>query len=110
MGSVADIERSLLKIDEVANNHKRRRKEDGRGHPRVCEGDEQTILEHYVYDVINTTIGTLNVLVKAPRRSPVAGTFLLNNIRYLNAHVLQSQAWLSEFGREVIAEEACSFT
>ncbi|KAF8625717.1 hypothetical protein AX15_005229 [Amanita polypyramis BW_CC] len=59
---------------------------------KLGEGDEQTILEHYVHDVINTTIGTLNALAKASRRPNVAGTFLLNNVYYLNAHILQSPA------------------
>lgn len=59
---------------------------------KLGEGDEQTILEHYVHDVINTTIGSLNALAKASRRPSVAGTFLLNNIHYINAHLLQSPA------------------
>ncbi|KAF8636329.1 hypothetical protein AX17_003620 [Amanita inopinata Kibby_2008] len=54
------------------------------------EADEQTILEHYVHDVINTTISTLNTLAKASRRTAVSGTFLLNNIYYLDAHLVQS--------------------
>ncbi|KAM6492030.1 exocyst complex component, exo70 subunit [Amanita muscaria] len=54
------------------------------------EGDERTILEHYIHDVINTTIGALNAIAKMSRRPPVAGTFLLNNIYHLNAHILQS--------------------
>ncbi|KAF8688268.1 hypothetical protein AX14_003476 [Amanita brunnescens Koide BX004] len=59
---------------------------------KLGEGDEQTILEHYVHDVINTTISSLTALAKASRRPSVAGTFLLNNIHYLNAHLLQSPA------------------
>ncbi|PFH46755.1 hypothetical protein AMATHDRAFT_69109 [Amanita thiersii Skay4041] len=57
---------------------------------KLGEGDEQLILEHYVHDVINTTISALNTLAKGSRRAPVAGTFLLNNIYYLNAHILQA--------------------
>ena len=51
---------------------------------------EQTILEHYIHDVINATIASITALSKASRRPPVAGTFLLNNVHYLNAHLLQS--------------------
>ncbi|KAF8325711.1 Cullin repeat-like-containing domain protein [Amanita rubescens] len=51
---------------------------------------EQTILEHYIHDVITTTIASITALSKASRRPAVAGTFLINNIHYLNAHLLQS--------------------
>ena len=45
---------------------------------------------HWLDDVINTTIASLTTIAKASRRPFVAGTFLLNNIHYINAHLLQS--------------------
>jgi exocyst complex protein 7 len=53
---------------------------------------EQTILEHYIHDVINATIASITAPSKASRMPAVVATFLPNNIHYLNAHLLQSSS------------------
>jgi len=50
--------------------------------------DEQTILEHFTYDVVHTTIQTLLALSRANKRPAFGSVFLLNNISYLRNHLL----------------------
>ncbi|KAF9261301.1 hypothetical protein L218DRAFT_961600 [Marasmius fiardii PR-910] len=49
--------------------------------------DEQILLEHYIYDIVNTSIGTLNMIAKTQRRPPFGSVFLLNNISYLRKNI-----------------------
>jgi len=52
-------------------------------------GDGSIIIEHFIYDVINTVISSLNTLSKSPKRHPAFGSiFLLNNVAYLRMHTL----------------------
>jgi len=50
--------------------------------------DEQTILEHFTYDVVTMIINTLQALSKSNRRPAFGSIFLLNNISYLLTHLL----------------------
>ncbi|KAL0062598.1 exocyst complex component exo70 [Marasmius tenuissimus] len=49
--------------------------------------DEQVLLEHYIYDIVNTSISTLNMVAKSQRRPPFNAVFLLNNIAYLRRNI-----------------------
>ncbi|SJL17663.1 uncharacterized protein ARMOST_21220 [Armillaria ostoyae] len=55
---------------------------------KLGEGDEHVILEHYVYDVVNTTINSLNVLSRTQKRAVLSSIFILNNIAFLRRNVL----------------------
>ncbi|KAG7097952.1 hypothetical protein E1B28_005263 [Marasmius oreades] len=55
--------------------------------PKPGGTDEQVLLEHYVYDTVNTSIGTLNTIAKTQRRPPFGSIFLLNNISYLRKNI-----------------------
>ncbi|KAF8653415.1 hypothetical protein AX16_003958 [Volvariella volvacea WC 439] len=56
--------------------------------PKLGEGDENVILEHYVFDVVTITINSLNTMSRTSRRPAFGSIFLLNNISYLRQHVL----------------------
>ncbi|ESK87637.1 exocyst complex exo70 subunit [Moniliophthora roreri MCA 2997] len=49
--------------------------------------DERVLLEHYVYDIVNTSVNTLNMVAKTQRRQPFGSIFLLNNISYLRKNI-----------------------
>ncbi|TFK72839.1 exocyst complex component exo70 subunit [Pluteus cervinus] len=59
----------------------------GKG-PKLADGDEGVILEHYVYDVITTCVNSLNTLSRTSKRPAFAAIFLLNNISYLRRFIL----------------------
>ncbi|KDQ22999.1 hypothetical protein PLEOSDRAFT_62377 [Pleurotus ostreatus PC15] len=55
---------------------------------KLGEGDESLILEHFVYDVITTTVNSLTTLSRAQRRPSMGSIFLLNNISYLRQRIV----------------------
>ncbi|KAG6831389.1 hypothetical protein H0H92_010991 [Tricholoma furcatifolium] len=55
---------------------------------KVDESDEDTVLEHYIYDVVVTAVNSLSTLSKTSRRPAISSIFLLNNISYLRHHLL----------------------
>ncbi|PPQ65719.1 hypothetical protein CVT26_000336 [Gymnopilus dilepis] len=59
------------------------------------DGDEGGILEHFVHDIISTTLNALKDLARTSRRTPFDTTFLLNNTSYLRTHLLVSPAHTS---------------
>lgn len=54
------------------------------------DSDETVILEHFVYDVVTTTVNSLTTLSRTSRRPALGSIFLLNNISYLRHHLLLS--------------------
>lgn len=44
---------------------------------------ESVVLEHFLYDIVNTTINSLTTLSRTSKRPPFAAIFLLNNVSYL---------------------------
>lgn len=52
------------------------------------EGDEQVLLQHYIYDVVMTTVKSLTELSKTHRRPALGAIFLLNNISYLRQNIM----------------------
>ncbi|KAL0565578.1 exocyst complex component exo70 [Marasmius crinis-equi] len=49
--------------------------------------DEHVLLQHYVYDIVNTSVSTLNMIAKTQRRPPFNSVFLLNNVAYLRRNI-----------------------
>ncbi|KAI0366071.1 hypothetical protein BV20DRAFT_1003065 [Pilatotrama ljubarskyi] len=58
------------------------------GKTKATEVDEQTILEHYTYDVLNATVQSLLTLSRTNKRPAFGAIFLLNNISYLRTQLL----------------------
>ncbi|KAG1726007.1 Cullin repeat-like-containing domain protein [Suillus paluster] len=52
------------------------------------EVNEKVLIQHFVFDVINTLIGSLTTLSRTQRRPPFGSVFLLNNISYLVSHLV----------------------
>ncbi|KAH7922923.1 hypothetical protein BV22DRAFT_1036983 [Leucogyrophana mollusca] len=52
------------------------------------EGDENTIIKHYIFDVVNTIISSLTTMSRTQRRGAFGSIFLLNNISYFRSRVL----------------------
>ncbi|KAG6899569.1 hypothetical protein C0993_009148 [Termitomyces sp. T159_Od127] len=52
------------------------------------ENDETVLLEHFVYDVVVTSVNSVNTLSRTSKRPAIASIFLLNNISYLHHHLL----------------------
>ncbi|KAI0731802.1 Cullin repeat-like-containing domain protein [Fomitopsis betulina] len=50
--------------------------------------DEKTILEHFTFDIVNTTLSTLQTLADSNRRPAFGSIFLLNNVAYLVTQLL----------------------
>ncbi|PSS18880.1 hypothetical protein PHLCEN_2v3195 [Hermanssonia centrifuga] len=59
----------------------------GKG-PKTSEADEQTIIEHYMFDVINTVLASLQTLARTNKRPAFGSVFLLNNVSYLRTRLL----------------------
>jgi exocyst complex protein 7 len=59
-----------------------------RAGPKLGEGDEAVILEHFVHDTITTTLATLSALGQVSRRPALGAVFQLNNVAYLQSAVL----------------------
>lgn len=55
---------------------------------RLGDGDENVIVEHFIYDVVNTVVKSLVALTRAQRRPALGSIFLINNISYLRTHLL----------------------
>jgi len=75
---------------------------------RLGEGDEDLILENFIFDVVSTTIASLVTLSRSQRRPTFGSTFLLNNISYLRTHLLTQpvngvDALLSPQGKELLS-------
>jgi len=58
------------------------------GNKQNIEVDEQTILEHFLFDVVSTLIQSLNTLSRTNKRPAFGAIFLLNNISYLRTRLL----------------------
>ncbi|KAI4524798.1 Cullin repeat-like-containing domain protein [Schizophyllum commune] len=52
------------------------------------EGDEQVLLQHYIFDVVMTTVKSLTELSKTHSRPALGAIFLLNNISYLRQNII----------------------
>lgn len=50
--------------------------------------NEKVLIQHFVYDVMNTMIGSLTTLSRTQRRPPFGSVFLLNNISHLVSHLV----------------------
>lgn len=50
--------------------------------------NEKVLIQHFVYDVMNTIIGSLTTLSRTQRRPPFGSVFLLNNISHLVSHLV----------------------
>ncbi|CAK5272103.1 unnamed protein product [Mycena citricolor] len=61
----------------------------GKGN-KLGDGDEQVILEHFVYDVITTAISSLTTISRTQRRGAYGSIYLLNNISYLRRSTLEA--------------------
>ncbi|KAI0826310.1 Cullin repeat-like-containing domain protein [Irpex lacteus] len=55
---------------------------------KVTDIDEQTILEHYVYDVVTALLASLNTVSRSNKRPAFGAIFLLNNVSYLNTYLV----------------------
>ncbi|CAL1708427.1 unnamed protein product [Somion occarium] len=55
---------------------------------KPTEVNERTILEHYLFDVINTVISSLLTLSRTNKRPSFGSIFLLNNVSYIRTHLL----------------------
>ncbi|KAF7321126.1 hypothetical protein HMN09_00200600 [Mycena chlorophos] len=60
--------------------------------PKLGDGDEQVILEHFVYDVVATTINSLTAISRTQRRPAPGSIYLLNNMSYLRHHIVEAPA------------------
>ncbi|KAI6162546.1 Cullin repeat-like-containing domain protein [Pisolithus thermaeus] len=63
------------------------------------EVSETVLIQHYVYDVISTTITSVTAVSRTQRRGAFGSVFLLNNISYFHTRVLLKPAHpgLAEF-------------
>ncbi|KAG1864539.1 Cullin repeat-like-containing domain protein, partial [Suillus tomentosus] len=52
------------------------------------EVKERVLIQHFVYDVMITLIGSLTTLSRTQRRPPFGSVFLLNNIPHLVSHLI----------------------
>lgn len=50
---------------------------------KLGDGDEQIILEHFVFDVVTTAISSLTTISRTQRRAAYGAMYLLNNMSYL---------------------------
>ncbi|KAJ3748105.1 Cullin repeat-like-containing domain protein, partial [Lentinula detonsa] len=55
----------------------------------IVEVSAQTLLEHFIYDVVLTIINTVSLIARTQRRPPFDSFFLLNNIAYLRKNILE---------------------
>ncbi|OBZ78174.1 Exocyst complex protein EXO70 [Grifola frondosa] len=58
------------------------------GKTKAAEVDDQTILEHYTYDVVNVVLSSLLTLSRMNKRPAFGSVFLLNNVSYLRTQLL----------------------
>ncbi|KAJ7703889.1 exocyst complex component, exo70 subunit [Mycena rosella] len=59
---------------------------------KLGDGDEQVILEHFVYDVVTTTISSLTTISRTQKRPAHGSMYLLNNMAYLQHYTLDAPA------------------
>ncbi|KAG1772870.1 Cullin repeat-like-containing domain protein [Suillus placidus] len=52
------------------------------------ELNEKVLIQHFVYDIMNTLIGSLTTLSRTQRRPPFGSVFLLNNVSHLVSHLV----------------------
>ncbi|KAJ6529055.1 Cullin repeat-like-containing domain protein [Mycena vulgaris] len=57
---------------------------------KLGDGDEQVILEHFVFDVMTTAISSLTTISRTQRRPAYGSMYLLNNMAYLQHHILDA--------------------
>lgn len=50
--------------------------------------NEKVLIQHFVYDVMNTLIGSLTTLSHTQRRPPFGSVFLINNVSHLVSHLV----------------------
>ncbi|KAJ7653129.1 Cullin repeat-like-containing domain protein [Mycena polygramma] len=55
-------------------------------------GDEQVILEHFIYDVVTTAINSLTTISRTQRRPAHGSMYLLNNMSYLLHNMVDEPA------------------
>ncbi|KAJ3914897.1 Cullin repeat-like-containing domain protein [Lentinula edodes] len=55
----------------------------------IVEVSAQTLLEHFIYDIVVTIINTVSLIARTQRRPPFDSFFLLNNIAYLRKNILE---------------------
>ncbi|KAG6889605.1 hypothetical protein C0995_016131 [Termitomyces sp. Mi166 len=55
---------------------------------KSSESDETIVLEHFIYDVVVTSVNSVNTLSRSARRPAMTSIFLLNNVSYLRHHLL----------------------
>ncbi|KAF7369326.1 hypothetical protein MVEN_00260900 [Mycena venus] len=60
--------------------------------PKLGDGDEQVILEHFIYDVVTTAITSLTTISRSQRRPAHDSMYLLNNISYLRHNTVLEPA------------------
>ncbi|KAI0030280.1 Cullin repeat-like-containing domain protein [Vararia minispora EC-137] len=58
-------------------------------------GSEQILIEHYIYDVVNTVVTSLQAVSRAQPRPSVGSVYLINNIAHLRATLLDARAPVS---------------
>ncbi|KAJ7717365.1 Cullin repeat-like-containing domain protein [Mycena maculata] len=59
---------------------------------KLGDGDEQVILEHFVFDVVATAINSLTTISRSQRRPAFGSMYLLNNMSYLQHNLLIAPA------------------
>ncbi|PCH44653.1 hypothetical protein WOLCODRAFT_139125 [Wolfiporia cocos MD-104 SS10] len=55
---------------------------------RTTEVEDQTLLEHFMYDAVNMIVNTLQAMSRSNKRPAFGSIFLLNNVSYLLTHLL----------------------
>ncbi|KZV66270.1 exocyst complex component, exo70 subunit [Peniophora sp. CONT] len=58
------------------------------GAQKLGVGSEMILLEHYIYDVVNTVLTSLAALARSQPRASVGSVFQLNNVAYLKTELL----------------------
>ncbi|KAJ6554308.1 exocyst complex component, exo70 subunit [Mycena capillaripes] len=59
---------------------------------KLGDGDEQVILEHFIYDVVTTAINSLTTISRTQRRPAYGSIYLLNNMSYLRQNTVLEPA------------------
>ncbi|KAJ7851811.1 Cullin repeat-like-containing domain protein [Mycena olivaceomarginata] len=59
---------------------------------KLGDGDEQLILEHFIYDVVATAISSLTTISRTQRRPAHGSMYLLNNMSYLRHNTVLEPA------------------
>ncbi|KAJ7459394.1 Cullin repeat-like-containing domain protein [Mycena galericulata] len=59
---------------------------------KLGDGDEQVILEHFVFDVVTTAINSLTTISRTQKRPAYGSMYLLNNMSYLRHNTILAPA------------------